>query len=113
MGRPAHLLLREGPPSLTWSEALPTIGRLRRRVAVLLALSVVAAPTATASGKLVPSALQRELAKALRVPHVSAARSAAVAVDLTTGSVLYTQNAARPLKEPPFYPAGAVGHSRS
>jgi len=31
------------------------------------------------------------------VPHVSPSRSAAVALDLTTGAVLYTQNGSRPL----------------
>ena len=37
------------------------------------------------------------LARALRVPHVAPARSAAVALDLTTGTVLFTQNGNRPL----------------
>jgi D-alanyl-D-alanine carboxypeptidase/D-alanyl-D-alanine-endopeptidase (penicillin-binding protein 4) len=41
--------------------------------------------------------LQTRLAKALRVPHVAPARSAAVAVDLATGSVLFTQNPGRSL----------------
>jgi serine-type D-Ala-D-Ala carboxypeptidase/endopeptidase (penicillin-binding protein 4) len=98
MGRPAHLRPQEGPPCLTRSEPLPTIGRLRRRLAVLLALVLVAAPVAAAATPAPSTALQRKLAKALRVPHVSPARSAALAVDLTTGSVLYTQNASRPLE---------------
>ena len=41
--------------------------------------------------------LQERLAKALRVPHVAPASSAAVAMDLATGSVLFTQNQALPL----------------
>ena len=97
------------------------MGRLHRRIAALIALFLVVVPVAAAatpaakppvreadqgrgSGRtgrfpqLAPSALQRKLAKALRVPHVSAARSAALAVDLTTGSALYTQNGSRPLE---------------
>jgi D-alanyl-D-alanine carboxypeptidase/D-alanyl-D-alanine-endopeptidase (penicillin-binding protein 4) len=38
------------------------------------------------------SKLERRLAKALRVPHVSVARSAAVAVDLQTGEQLFALN---------------------
>jgi D-alanyl-D-alanine carboxypeptidase/D-alanyl-D-alanine-endopeptidase (penicillin-binding protein 4) len=61
---------------------------------VVLALVVPVAPAAAAA----PSpALQRKLARALRVPHVSPARSAAIAVDLATGATLYTQNGSRSL----------------
>ncbi|HZC28960.1 MAG TPA: D-alanyl-D-alanine carboxypeptidase/D-alanyl-D-alanine-endopeptidase, partial [Gaiellaceae bacterium] len=80
---------------------------MRRRLAALLAFCLVAAPVATAAARaskaaprfplLAPSALQRKLSRALRVPHVSPARSAAVAVDLASGSVLFAQNASRPL----------------
>jgi D-alanyl-D-alanine carboxypeptidase/D-alanyl-D-alanine-endopeptidase (penicillin-binding protein 4) len=41
--------------------------------------------------------LQDRLAKALRVPHVSAASSAAVAVDLATGAQLFATNDTLPL----------------
>jgi D-alanyl-D-alanine carboxypeptidase/D-alanyl-D-alanine-endopeptidase (penicillin-binding protein 4) len=41
--------------------------------------------------------LQRRLAGALRVPHVAPKRSAAVALDLASGTVLFEQNAGRPL----------------
>jgi D-alanyl-D-alanine carboxypeptidase/D-alanyl-D-alanine-endopeptidase (penicillin-binding protein 4) len=41
--------------------------------------------------------LGSRLAKALRVPHVAPARSAALAVDLATGEQLYAQNNALPL----------------
>ena len=71
---------------------------MRRRLAVLFALVLIAAPVAAAATPAPSTALQRRLAKALRVPHVSPARSAALAVDLTTGSILYTQNASRPLE---------------
>jgi serine-type D-Ala-D-Ala carboxypeptidase/endopeptidase (penicillin-binding protein 4) len=43
------------------------------------------------------SALERRLAKALRVPHVSQALSSAVAVDLRTGRQLFALNDSRPL----------------
>jgi D-alanyl-D-alanine carboxypeptidase/D-alanyl-D-alanine-endopeptidase (penicillin-binding protein 4) len=41
--------------------------------------------------------LQQRLARALHVPHVAPARSAGVAVDLASGTVLFDQNADRPL----------------
>jgi D-alanyl-D-alanine carboxypeptidase/D-alanyl-D-alanine-endopeptidase (penicillin-binding protein 4) len=41
--------------------------------------------------------LGSRLAKALRVPHISATRSAALAVDLTTGEELFAQNDSLPL----------------
>jgi D-alanyl-D-alanine carboxypeptidase/D-alanyl-D-alanine-endopeptidase (penicillin-binding protein 4) len=63
----------------------------RRRLAVLFALAALATPVAAAAGQ---TPLQTRLAKALRVPHVAPARSAAVALDLTTGAVLFTQNPA-------------------
>jgi D-alanyl-D-alanine carboxypeptidase/D-alanyl-D-alanine-endopeptidase (penicillin-binding protein 4) len=72
--------------------------RVRRRylavVLALVALVALAAPASTTAG---PSTLQQQLARALRVPHIAPARSAAIAVDLTTGTVLYTQNGTRPL----------------
>jgi serine-type D-Ala-D-Ala carboxypeptidase/endopeptidase (penicillin-binding protein 4) len=66
----------------------------RRRLAILVVLAVLSTPV-VAGAQQVP--LQARLAKALRVPHVAPARSAAVAVDLATGSVLFTQNPALPL----------------
>jgi D-alanyl-D-alanine carboxypeptidase/D-alanyl-D-alanine-endopeptidase (penicillin-binding protein 4) len=69
----------------------------RRHLAVLLALLALAAPVATVAGLSEQTPLQRRLAKALRVPHIAPGRSAAVAFDLTTGAVLYSQNASRPL----------------
>jgi serine-type D-Ala-D-Ala carboxypeptidase/endopeptidase (penicillin-binding protein 4) len=70
---------------------------LRRHLAVLLAFVTLAAPAATAAGPPSETTLQQSLARALRVPHVAPSRSAAIAVDLTSGAVLYTQNATRPL----------------
>jgi serine-type D-Ala-D-Ala carboxypeptidase/endopeptidase (penicillin-binding protein 4) len=61
----------------------------RRRFAGLLVLAALASPVVAGAEQ---TPLQARLAKALRVPHVAPARSAAVALDLTTGSVLFTQN---------------------
>jgi D-alanyl-D-alanine carboxypeptidase/D-alanyl-D-alanine-endopeptidase (penicillin-binding protein 4) len=69
----------------------------RRPVAVLLALVALAAPASTTAGPSEQTQLQRLLTRALTVPHVAPARSAAVAVDLATGSVLFSQNASRSL----------------
>ena len=66
----------------------------RRRFAVLLVLAALASPVAAGAQQ---TPLQASLAKALRVPHVAPARSGAVAMDLATGSVLFTQNQALPL----------------
>jgi serine-type D-Ala-D-Ala carboxypeptidase/endopeptidase (penicillin-binding protein 4) len=70
---------------------------VRRRLAGLLALFAVAVPVASGATPSPSTALQRKLARALRVPHVSPSRSAAIAVDLTSGTALYTQNGSRPL----------------
>jgi D-alanyl-D-alanine carboxypeptidase/D-alanyl-D-alanine-endopeptidase (penicillin-binding protein 4) len=69
----------------------------RRHLAALLALVALAGPAASAAGPSEQTPLQRRLARALKVPHVPPARSAAVAIDLTTGAVLYSQNANRSL----------------
>jgi serine-type D-Ala-D-Ala carboxypeptidase/endopeptidase (penicillin-binding protein 4) len=76
------------------ADYLPTSMDPFRRVAAVLVLVVLAAPAPSAAQE---TPLQQRLAKALRVPHVAPARSAAIAVDLASGSVLYTQNPARPL----------------
>jgi serine-type D-Ala-D-Ala carboxypeptidase/endopeptidase (penicillin-binding protein 4) len=66
----------------------------RRRLAPLLVLAMLATPVAAGAQQ---TPLQARLAKALRVPHIAPASSAAVAMDLATGSVLFTQNQALPL----------------
>jgi serine-type D-Ala-D-Ala carboxypeptidase/endopeptidase (penicillin-binding protein 4) len=72
--------------------------RLRRRhLALLLLLVALAAPAATSASAAQQTPLQRRLAAALRVPHVAQARSAAFALDLVTGTVLFAQNGARSL----------------
>ncbi|MFY9580699.1 MAG: D-alanyl-D-alanine carboxypeptidase/D-alanyl-D-alanine-endopeptidase [Gaiellaceae bacterium] len=70
---------------------------MRLRLAAVLALLVVAMPVASAAAGAPSPTLQRKLARALHVPHVSTVRSAALAVDLATGTVLYTQNGSRSL----------------
>jgi D-alanyl-D-alanine carboxypeptidase/D-alanyl-D-alanine-endopeptidase (penicillin-binding protein 4) len=71
---------------------------LRGRLpALLVVLAALAAPAATTAGRADESRLQEQLARALRVPHVAPARSAAVVLDLTTGAVLYSQNSGRAL----------------
>jgi D-alanyl-D-alanine carboxypeptidase/D-alanyl-D-alanine-endopeptidase (penicillin-binding protein 4) len=69
----------------------------RRHLAALLTLLTLAAPAATSAGRSQETPLQQRLARALRVPHVAPARSAAVALDLATGTVLYSQNPSRSL----------------
>jgi D-alanyl-D-alanine carboxypeptidase/D-alanyl-D-alanine-endopeptidase (penicillin-binding protein 4) len=69
----------------------------RRLLAALFALVALAAPAGTVAGPTQDPALQRRLASALRVPHVAPARSAAVAFDLASGTVLFEQNGDLPL----------------
>ena len=66
---------------------VPDNARVRRRLAVVLAAAFLAPQGASAQAP-----LSRRLARALAVPHVSKARSAALAVDLTTGRQLYAHN---------------------
>ncbi len=69
----------------------------RRLLAALFALVALAAPASTPARPIQDSQLQIRLARALHVPHVALARSAAVALDLTTGTVFFQQNGNRPL----------------
>jgi D-alanyl-D-alanine carboxypeptidase/D-alanyl-D-alanine-endopeptidase (penicillin-binding protein 4) len=69
----------------------------RRLLAALSAFVALAAPASTPARPIQDSQLQIRLARALHVPHVAPARSAAVAFDLTTGTVLFQQNGNRPL----------------
>ena len=69
----------------------------RRLLVALVALIALLAPSATPAGPTQDSQLQRRLARALQVPHVAPARSAAVALDLASGTVLFEQNPGRSL----------------
>jgi serine-type D-Ala-D-Ala carboxypeptidase/endopeptidase (penicillin-binding protein 4) len=66
----------------------------RRILTALVTLAALASPVAAGAQQ---TPLQTRLARALRVPHVAAARSAAVAMDLTSGAVLFSQNPGLPL----------------
>jgi D-alanyl-D-alanine carboxypeptidase/D-alanyl-D-alanine-endopeptidase (penicillin-binding protein 4) len=74
MGRGAHFRLRRGP---------------RRPLVFAVAVAALLLPADAAGG------LRERLGKALAVPHVSAAFTGALAVDLRTGQPVYAQNAAR------------------
>jgi D-alanyl-D-alanine carboxypeptidase/D-alanyl-D-alanine-endopeptidase (penicillin-binding protein 4) len=91
MGRADYLVPARDPLLLT---------RLARiSVAFAAAIAAVAAPTASAvpAGAAAERTLPARLARALAVPHVDASRSAAIAVDLSTGEVVYRRNRARSL----------------
>jgi D-alanyl-D-alanine carboxypeptidase/D-alanyl-D-alanine-endopeptidase (penicillin-binding protein 4) len=67
---------------------------MRRALAAVLACAAaVAFPTAGATGSASSKPLTQRLAQALAVPHVPAAHSAAMALDLTTGAVIFGRNA--------------------
>jgi D-alanyl-D-alanine carboxypeptidase/D-alanyl-D-alanine-endopeptidase (penicillin-binding protein 4) len=70
---------------------------MHRIAALLAAFAVLASVSPAAAAVRSDSTLQDKLAKALRVPHVSTASSAAVAVDLDTGQQLFAANDTLPL----------------
>jgi len=65
----------------------------RRRLPVVVALALVLAAPAGAGD----APLAKQLARALAVPHVSQARTAAVAIDLQTGETLFSEHEGLPL----------------
>ena len=72
----------------------PNNGSMRRGlVAVLACAGAVAFPAAGAVGSASSKPLEQRLARALAVPHVSTARSAAVALDMTTGTAVFQRHA--------------------
>jgi D-alanyl-D-alanine carboxypeptidase/D-alanyl-D-alanine-endopeptidase (penicillin-binding protein 4) len=73
----------------------PNNGSRYRVLAVVLACAAALAFAASgATGSASSKPLTERLARALAVPHVPAAHSAAVVVDLTTGAVVFGRNAA-------------------
>jgi serine-type D-Ala-D-Ala carboxypeptidase/endopeptidase (penicillin-binding protein 4) len=93
MGRPDYLRDSAGPIGLTPADPLRKMGsRVGRLLAVVFAAAGLALPAAAPAAVPGQPALQRKLAKALRVPHVAPARSAAIAFDLTSGATVFTQN---------------------
>ena len=65
-----------------------------RRLLVLIAVCVAALSAAVPAGTRPTPAtvLQARLARALAVPHVARSTSAAIAVDLETGKIVFQQN---------------------
>jgi D-alanyl-D-alanine carboxypeptidase/D-alanyl-D-alanine-endopeptidase (penicillin-binding protein 4) len=70
---------------------------MRRAGALLALFSLLAAVTPATAAVRSDASLEQRLAKALRVPHVSASRSAALAFDLNTGKQLFAQHDSLPL----------------
>jgi D-alanyl-D-alanine carboxypeptidase/D-alanyl-D-alanine-endopeptidase (penicillin-binding protein 4) len=70
---------------------------VHRIAALLAAFAVLTCVSPAAAAVRSDSTLQDKLANALRVPHVSPATSAAVAVDLDTGQQLFAANDTLPL----------------
>jgi D-alanyl-D-alanine carboxypeptidase/D-alanyl-D-alanine-endopeptidase (penicillin-binding protein 4) len=70
----------------------PNNGSMRRGLVAVLACAV-AFPAAEAVGSASSNPLAQRLSRALAVPHVSTARSAAVALDLTTGTAVFERHA--------------------
>jgi D-alanyl-D-alanine carboxypeptidase/D-alanyl-D-alanine-endopeptidase (penicillin-binding protein 4) len=64
---------------------------------LLVVVALAVAPGAAYARPDATPSLERRLARALVVPHVSPARSAAVVLDLGSGRVVYAQNAGRSL----------------
>jgi D-alanyl-D-alanine carboxypeptidase/D-alanyl-D-alanine-endopeptidase (penicillin-binding protein 4) len=64
-----------------------------RRLPIVVVLALVLAGPAGAGG----SPLAKRLARALAVPHVSQARTGAVAIDLQTGETVFAEHPERPL----------------
>ncbi len=94
MGRADYLRNAEGP-SLDGDGTPSKNGNpvRRRRLALIAAVAALAVPAVAPAAAPAPTPpLQQKLARALRVPHVSPARSAAIAVDLSSGATVYTQN---------------------
>ena len=87
------------PPSIIRRRPWHDMGRRAhlRRVPGLLVAVAVAAAALTASAGAAEAALAPRLERALRVPQVDPGDSAAVAVDLRSGAVVYSHNATLPL----------------
>src|SRR5205814_7764766 len=86
---------RVRPMPLDRGRAGPNNGAMRRGLAaVLTCAAAVAFPAAGAVGSAGSKPLAQRLARALAVPHVPVAGSAAIAVDLETGSAVFERHAA-------------------
>jgi D-alanyl-D-alanine carboxypeptidase/D-alanyl-D-alanine-endopeptidase (penicillin-binding protein 4) len=79
---------------LTLSRRARTISGVPRRLLAAFVAALVLVPPAAGAGQ---TPLARRLSRALAVPHVAKSRTAAVAIDLTTGKQLYAHNLSLPL----------------
>ncbi|HEX5583565.1 D-alanyl-D-alanine carboxypeptidase/D-alanyl-D-alanine-endopeptidase [Gaiella sp.] len=70
---------------------------LRTRLTLLLALCVLLLPTGSTAAPASGGDLAARLTKTLRSPYLSLGRTAAIAMDASTGVVLYAHNATRPI----------------
>jgi len=70
---------------------------VRRLPALITAAAVACVLSASAATAAEPTTLETKLAKALAGPALSLSRTSAVAVDLTTGAVLFDHNASLPV----------------
>jgi D-alanyl-D-alanine carboxypeptidase/D-alanyl-D-alanine-endopeptidase (penicillin-binding protein 4) len=83
-----------GRTDYLWARRGPLTGSATRRILTLATLVAAFALAPLAAAQQTPSApLTTRLAKALAVPHVNHARSSAIAVDLTTGNIVFARNA--------------------
>lgn len=97
MGLVAHLRQRADPRGLTFGESLEQWKAVPFRLAAA-ASTIVALLLASAALAGSRSGFQLQLARALRVPHVSPEQTGAIALDLRTGRTLFAQNAHLPLR---------------
>src|SRR6476619_3085150 len=97
MGLVAHLRQRADPRGLTFGDLLEQWKAVPFRLAAA-ASAIVALLLASAALASSRSGFQVQLARALRVPHVSPGQTGAIAVDLRTGKTLFAQNAHLPLR---------------
>jgi serine-type D-Ala-D-Ala carboxypeptidase/endopeptidase (penicillin-binding protein 4) len=70
---------------------------VQRRLFLLLVAFVAFAAAAPQAGAAERTPLARQLAKALRAPHVAPSRTGALAIDIATGRPVYSQNLSLPL----------------
>src|SRR5262249_34861367 len=87
-----------GPIPLDPSGAGPNNASMRRGwIAVAACAVAVALPVGAANSSASTKPLSERLARALAVPHVAAARTGAIAFDLTTGTAVFERNPSLPL----------------
>ncbi len=97
MGRTAYLCAAGGPSRLTVRRSVANNARMpRSRLAAVFA-AAVAIGTCVYPASAADGTLAKRLARALAVPQIARANSAALAFDLTTGTTVFTRNELRSL----------------